>query len=101
MAPGPVGERGPVRSQVLAYFSESAPGTVVLNVVSDLLPVTVTVEEVDAEPEGEPVATILAAEFGPVLVWPRARARSGQWTSLRAGTESGSGLSIGNEPSSC
>ena len=69
VAPGPLGERGRLRSEPLAYVAESAPGTVVLNVVSDLIPCAVTVEEVDAEPDGEPVATVPVMESGPVVVW--------------------------------
>ena len=73
VAPGPLGERGRLRSEPLAYVAESAPGTVVLNVVSDLIPCAVTVEEVDAEPDGEPVATVPVMESGPVVVWQPGR----------------------------
>ena len=64
---GPPGDPD-VPTEAAAHVSESAPSVVVLNVVSDLFPSVVTVEEADAEPEGEPLATIPVLDSGPVVV---------------------------------
>ena len=67
-APGAPGDPGSPEPQTLAYVSESLPSLVVLNVVSDLFPCDLTVEEADAEPEGQPVATIPVTDSGPIVV---------------------------------
>ena len=65
---GPPGGPGEPGTEGVAYVGESAPSVVVLNVVSDLFPSVVTVEEADADPEGEPLATIPVLDSGPVVV---------------------------------
>ena len=65
---GPPGDPDMGGTQTIAHVSEGAPSVVVLNVVSDLFRSDVTIEEADAELEGEPLATIPVLDSGPVIV---------------------------------
>ena len=67
-APGPPGDPETPKTDAIAYVSESAPSVVVLTVVSDLFPSDVTVEEADAGPESEAVATIPVRDAGPIVI---------------------------------